>query len=260
VPALLAGRLAAVLAAVLALALMLAALAAPAAASGPAVAASASAGSSTPPAAPPSEVARAVQALRSGTVYIAPGTARVDPEPLRRALDGASAVVVAVLPPAAVAQAGGEVAGLPGQIAAGLDRAGTVLVLVGRQVALASVGADQTVLGRALDTAQVALDRGPDTQAHVTAVLAELVRAARTAPSAFPMTSEQAPRRAGTPTAWTGYVGLLVLLVAAVAAAGWFLRRGRRRRPARPPRRRVHVDAAGRLISVEDVGPAAGGR
>ena len=211
-----------------------------------------------------SEVYKAIRALRTGTLYVAPGPSggsgapgdAVDAAALRQALDGASRVVVAVLPPAAATEAGGGVDGLPGLIAAGLNRAGTVLVLAGNRVALASVGDSQAVLADAVDSAQSALDQGPATRAHVTAVLARLVREARQAPSAFPRTSERAPSRAGAPTAWTGYVGLLLVLAAAGAAVAWLLRRGRRRRPASPPHRRVHVDAAGRLISVEDVGRA----
>ena len=258
-PCLLVPVLVPVLALVLALVGLLA-FAPPAAAIGPAGAKAAAANSpsplSSPAPRPPTEVDRAVQALRTATFYVAPAAAGVHAGTLRQALDGATGVVVAVLPPASVAEAGGEVGGLPGQIAAGLNRAGTVIVLVGGRVALASVGVDQAVLGRALDAAQAALNRGPGTRAHLTAVLSQLVRAARAAPSAFPMATEQAPRRAGSPSAWTGYVGLLLLVAGLVAAVAWARRRGRRRRPGRPPRRRVHVDASGRLISVEDVGRA----
>jgi hypothetical protein len=208
------------------------------------------------PGAAGSQVDTAIAALRTGTLYVAPGAGPVDAAALRQALNGATRVVVAVLSPAAAAEAGGEVDGLPGQIGAGLNRAGTVLVLAGNRVALASVGDDQAVLARAVDTAQAALDRGPGTRAQVTAVLAQLVREARQAPSAFPRASEQAPSRAGAPTPWTGYVGLLLVLAAAGAMVAWLVRRGRRRRPASPPHRRVHVDAAGRLISVEDAGRA----
>ena len=226
-----------------------------AAGAGPAVSSPSPVSAAGRPSTAGSQVDNAVRALRTGTLYVAPGAVPVEAAALRQALDGATRVVVAVLPPAAAAEAGGEVDGLPGQIAAGLNRAGTVLVLAGNRVALASVGDDQAVLGRAVDTAQSALDRGPGTRAHVTAVLAQLVRAARQAPSAFPRASEQAPSRAGAPTAWTGYVGLLLALAAAGAMVAWLLRRGRRRR-ASPPHRRVHIDPAGRLISVEDVGRA----
>ncbi|MDQ1672065.1 MAG: hypothetical protein QOC98_627 [Frankiaceae bacterium] len=234
---------AALSAAVLALLLLIAvggaATAATAPSAPPAPAPSAAAGSSSS-----TDLAQVSAALGVDPLYVstAPGTPPVAAGDVRGALP--TDVYVAVLPPSAAGQVGGETAALPGAILARLTRPGTVLVLVGNTVEGASRTQNIDRLQQVLNDARTRLRAG-DAPASV------LVVASRGLTGSAQLSDAPSATRAGSP-AGGGFLFVVIAgVVVALASIPILLRRARRPAVEPPPtvlRDRVEIDAYGRVV------------
>ncbi len=208
-----------------------------------------------------SAVDQAADALRRDPVYVDPAAemaGRVDAERLREVIrSGDAAIFVAVLPAAAVDEAGGD----PGQLAALLGRrsglAGTYAVLAGDKFRAASnVIPSRTVGSLATSSFQSASRQGPQ------AVLLTFVervqdvaptagsssgsgsgRDVEVAPSGEPSTADEGDGGGGT---WL----LVLLLVGGVVLAVVLVSRGRKKKEAARQRAAADREELGAELSV----------
>jgi hypothetical protein len=183
-------------------------------------------------------------ALATDPLYVstAPGTPAVVAGDVRGALP--PDVYVAVLPPSAAAQVGGEVAALPGAILGRLSRPGTVLVLAGPELEGASRTQSGDRLQQALADARNRLSAGGSPAQA-------LVLAARGLSGTGVLSDPPSASRAGSPNGGGFLYVVLALVLAALLAIPILLRRARRPSPDPPPRvlrDRVEVDAYGHVV------------
>jgi hypothetical protein len=216
---------------------------------GPAVAAPVPVGTTTPSDssaadARATDVASVARALETDPLYAstAPGTPSVNAGDVRGAVP--RDVYIAVLPAAAAAQTGGESAALPGAILGELQRPGTVLVLVGRDL----VGSSRS---QSFDRLQQVLTDARNRLSNGGSPTSALVLAARGLTGSGQLSDPPSAARAGSPSGGGFLWVVLALAAAAVLAVPVLLRRARQPRAVPPPqplRDRVEIDAYGRVV------------
>jgi hypothetical protein len=193
----------------------------------------------------------AARVLQSDRVYVAPAEAdTIDSLALQQAVRSVPQLRVAVLPVAAVAEAGGDPAAVPGDLSARIGRGGTVLVLVGDDLEAASTTLGPTDVHDALITAQPLV--GTDSASRTAAVTAAVRLLTTGSGRGLGEAASPGPRSAGNPAGVSGLIALAVIVLAGLAAV-LVLPRLRRRRATTPPGpapRTVYVDSFGRVTGV----------
>jgi hypothetical protein len=194
----------------------------------------------------------AANALRTDPVYVETSQAKtIDVLAVEQAVRSVPEVQVAVLPAAAAAEAGGDPAAVPGALAGGVGRGGTLLVLVGNDLEAASTTLGATSVQDALTAARPLLHA--DSASRTAAVTAAIRLLNTGGGQGLGQTSSPEPRSAGNPSGISGLVALVALVIAGLAAV-LVLPRLRRRRAAVPvpqPARTVYVDSFGRITGVQ---------
>src|SRR4051794_12741605 len=180
---------------------------------------------------------RAAQELRRAPVYVDPAAERAGdvsaPELQRKITDGDTPIFVAVLPAAAIAEAGGDAGQLPSTLGQKVGLRGTYAVVAGGSFRAAS---NVLPAGRAgsVATAVFQSTSGEGTQAVLTTFVDRINQAAGQAP---------ATRSTGGDSSGGGGSGAGLLVLLALAGGGLFLwSRGRSRRRDQEDRREVAAD------------------